>query len=417
MPPVERFAVFVLRAWWLRFRYARDARRVKRKYVNGEKIRVLFLVNETAKWKVQSLFDRFAADERFSPFVALSVADTDWKLTTEQRQEKIIGMRKFFADKGMACEVAYRSESDEALPLSSFRPDLVFYLQPWFLPPCQCPRLVSEFALAFYVPYFVPTFANKTMHCCLQLHKDVYRHFVLNEAWRRFYVENIDASFYAGEMVATGHPMLDEIRFHDSPADIKAPVIYAPHWSIPHPNNPSELNLSTFAETGKLILDYARRHPEIKWVFRPHPTLPLAIKRSGLMSEQALAEYYAAWAQIGTVSTGGGYAQIFNESRCLITDCDSFLSEYACTGNPIVHLVSGVETNRHFSPLKNLFDTYYRIENIRELEPVLDQVVVAGDDPKRAVRLAELDRAQLCLSRGGENIYRIIEDMLGGGIS
>lgn len=414
MPPIERFATSIMRAWLLRFRYARDVRRVRRKYVEGEKIRILFLVNETAKWKVQTLFDRFAADERFSPFIALSVADTDWKLTKEQRQEKIVAMRKFFAEREMACEVAYRSESDEALPLSLFHPDLVFYLQPWFLPPCQCPRLVSEFALTFYVPYFVPTFANKTMHCCLQLHKDVYRHFVLNESWRQFYIDNIEKSNYAGKIVAMGHPMLDEICFHDSPAEMDALVIYAPHWSIPHPKNPSELNLSTFAENGALILDYARRHPEIKWVFRPHPTLPLAIKRTGLMSEQALADYYAAWAQIGTVSTGGGYAQLFNESRCLITDCDSFLSEYACTGNPIIHLVSHVKSNRTFSPLRDLFATYYRIENAGQLEPTLDQVVVAGDDPKRAVRLSELDRAQLCTSRSGENIYRYVKDIVAG---
>ena len=416
VPPLERFVTTVLRAWWLRIRYRHNVRRVSRKYASGDKIRILFLVSEAAKWKLQSLFDRIASDDRLMPFVALSIADTDWKLTRDQRIEKLSKMHEFFKSMGMACEMAYDNEADEALPLNRFHPDLVFYTQPWFLPPCQCPRLVSKYALTFYVPYFVPTFANKTMHCCLQLHKDVYRHFVLNEDWRKFYIENIEKSSYAGEIVALGHPMLDSIHFNSSPMDLAAPVIYAPHWSIPHPKNPSELNLSTFAETGVAILNYAVRHPEVNWVFRPHPTLPLALKRTGLMSEREIANYYDAWGKIGTISSGGGYTRLFNESRTLITDCDSFLSEYACTGNPIVHLVSGVKSNRTFSPLKRLFDTYYKVEGLSLLERTLDQVVVSGEDPKREDRLSELRRVRLCPSRGGEDIYGYVKNIIAGRI-
>ena len=411
-PAVHRYVITKLRARFLRYRYAIATVRIRRKSRRGEQICVLFLVNETAKWKSQALFDLLSKDPRYKVSLALSIGDTDMSLSPNERAAKVSGMASWFEKRGVGdFVVAYDCKTDKALPLDRFMPDIVFYHQPWFIPPCQMPRVVSRFALTCYIPYFVPTFANNTMHCQLQLHKDVFRHFVLNETWKAFYEKNIESSSYAGELIAAGHPMLDAIAFQDRPAPLDSCVIYAPHWSIPHPKNPSELNLSTFMETGLFILDYAKRHPDVKWVFRPHPTLALALKRTGLMNDKAVEDYYSEWGKIGRVSQGGDYAKLFNESRLLITDCDSFLSEYACTGNPIVHLVSPVKNNRHYSPLKPLFDTYYKVADTNSLSQLLDDLVVAGNDPKRNLRHEALERSGLARQKGARNILMHLNDL------
>ena len=108
------------------------------------------------------------------------------------------------------------------------------------------------------------------------------------------------------------------------------------------------------------------------------------------MSKDEIDNYYESWAKVGMVSLSGGYTELFNNSRALITDCDSFLSEYAVTGNPIIRLVSKVKNNRHYSPLKSLFDSYYQVHNKDELEQTLNEIIVRGNDPLRETRLAEL---------------------------
>lgn len=414
-PAVHQYVITKLRARFLRSRYAVTAARIRRKSRQGEKIRVLFLVNETAKWKAQSIFDLLSKDARYKVSIAVSIGDTDSSLSHEERSVKVSSRVSWFEKQGIDnCLIAYDPESDTPLPLDKFKPDIVFYHQPWFLPPCQMPRVVSRYALTCYIPYFVPTFANNTMHCQLQLHKDIYWHFVLNDDWKNFYLSEIDISEYAGNILATGHPILDAIKLREGESREVECVIYAPHWSICHPNNPNEINLSTFLDTGKPILDYARSHPEINWIFRPHPTLRLALKRTLAMTEQEIERYYSEWAEIGEVSEGGGYVDIFNRSRALITDCDSFLSEYAFTGKPIVWLISKVKNKRHFSPFKYLFDTYYKVFEASALEDVLNEVVVKQRDYRKPERIAAIKRTGLISQDSARMIAERIESLLVG---
>ncbi len=413
IPLIDVFVCGRLRALWLRFRYLRNQLAITWKVRSGRRVRIIFLVSETTKWKAQAVYDRLRENTRYELLVVASLGDADWALSKEQKLHKVMDTLDYFKEHGMPCEASVDGETAETQSLAGFHPDLVFYQQPWGLPVNQTPRLVSEYALTFYVPYFVPTFANNTMHCQLQLHKDVFRHFVLNEKWKEFYLATIHSAVYAGEIVAVGHPILDVISRNDEACMNSESVIYAPHWSINHPNNPNELNLSTFPETGLFILKYAQSHPEIKWVFKPHPTLRLALHRIGLMSDSEIDAYYTAWECFARVSYSGEYASLFQASRALITDCDSFLSEYACTKKPIVHLMPKVSNNRHFSPMKNLYDTYYQVRDQETLVKILDSVVLHHEDPKQAERLAALAETGLSESTAAEKICTHIESLLG----
>ena len=60
------------------------------------------------------------------------------------------------------------------IDLEEFKPDIVFYEQPWGLPRRYKPYYVSKFALTFYLPYgfsmldYIGDY-NRNFHCHLQM--------------------------------------------------------------------------------------------------------------------------------------------------------------------------------------------------------------------------------------------------------
>lgn len=404
----------VLLAHKLRMQYRNTVVRL-RKYPSDRSIRVLFLVNESSKWKTQSLCDEMRRRGGYEAVIALTNADVDWRESKAKRHERMEGNRSFFKKRGFEVVTSYDIDGERAIPLSKFCPDIVFYQHPWGFPDEQMPRNVASFALTCYVPYFVPTSVSLDMYCHQPLHREVFRHFVTNADFETYYKANIKQSHYAGEVMGLGHTMLDELQPGDCPSNPDGLVIYSPHWSIIHPKLNSFLDLSTFLTNGQLILDYARKHPEVKWAFKPHPTLRITLHNTGAMSDEDIDAYYKGWEEIGEACYTGDYVDLFKRSRVMITDCDSFMSEYPCTRNPIIHLVSPVPNKRKFSPMQPLYDTYYKVHDNEELLRVLDEVVVAKRDPKREARLAALEKSGLLGTNAAKNILDHIEDLIGRG--
>ena len=404
-------AFAMLKAKNLRYKYRNVLKRI-RKYPKNRKIRVLFLVNESSKWKTQSLCDEMVMRGGYEIIIALSNADIDWKIDDAARRCRMDENRRFFEERGLHVVEAYDIATHKARELSKFSPDIVFYQHPWSFPEVQMPRHVASFALTCYVPYFIPTSVGLDMHCRQPLHRELFRHFVLNDGFVDYFLDNIKISHYAGEILGLGHTMIDELQPHDKDDDSEGPVIYSPHWSINHPKLHSFVDLSTFLTNGQFILDYARRHPEIKWAFKPHPTLMVTLHNTGAMSDAEIDAYYKGWEEIGEACYTGDYVELFRRSRAMITDCDSFRVEYACLGKPIVHLVSSIPNKRTFTPFEFLFDTYYKVHNNDELVKVLDEIVVKREDPKRDERLSALKTSGLLGVNAAKNILDHLEKLM-----
>lgn len=352
------------------------------------KIKVVFLINESSKWKMDALFRALSKDSRYKPLVLLTCADIDWQLDKEAKKAKLEANRDFFDRHGIEYEVAYDYEMDESIPLDRFHPDVVFYQHPWGIAHNQNPCEVSKYALTFYVPYFLPTYGIPDMEYRQDLHRCIFRYIVLNQGWADYYEKYKGRFLYAGEFLPVGHPMLDVYRqmaSKNTGSITDGWVIYAPHWSIPHPQNQNPMNLSTFLELGKPMLDYALRHPEVKWAFKPHPSLRIVLYK--ILPRQEVDDYYEKWERLGKACYTGDYVDLFFESRALITDCDSFLVEYAFTGNPIIHLKRDGYNVGSVSPLVDLFETYYKVDDTSQLDAVLDDVVLRRNDSQRQSRL------------------------------
>lgn len=387
---------------------------LKGKALQKSSINVLFLVNEKAKWKAQALYDLMAKSAFFVPSIALTIADIQSSLPNKERAKIIEENYHYFTQRGMNVVVAYNLQKGKALNLKKFNPQIIFYQQPYNLPKIQDIKETSKFSLSCYIPYYLPDYKNFELDCDKQFHQSLFKFYVLNKELEEIYKNHLKLNnIYNHNIFGLGHPTLDCIAdtLANNTSDEKY-VIYAPHWSICHKNNPNNINLSTFNLNGKLILDYAKNHPEIEWVFKPHPTLKNTLLKIGEMTEAEVNDYYAQWEKIGKCCYDSDYIELFCNSRALITDCGSFLIEYFCTGKPIIHLESPYCTNIPYPQTKIIFDTFYKVHNADELYTYLDELLEKNNDYKKEERYTVLKKCNFLNSKAAENILNNLKEII-----
>jgi len=425
----------------------KNQKRVLKKLKNKTHLNVVFYVYDESKWKSQSVYELMEKDERFNPLIVVTKNCAVEGNANYQTEEDVKRCYKFFKNKGMRVEYGYsitntphpnpphkgrgeqfclshntpqnqreqycpysdtqQKEKEQSaqnkdfgfIPFESFAPDIIIYSHPWYVYKTQGPVVCSKFALTFYIPYFIP--ASEQWHeYGLRFHQYLFRHYVPTDLVKDFYSKNMPNR---GKSLKTvGHPILD--NYANNQQKEKKYIIYAPHWTVCGDN----LRFGTFDWSGQKILDFAKSHSELNWVFRPHPLLYKFMMTSGFMKHEDIDKYYNEWKNIGIFSEGGDYTDLFNKSYCMITDCGSFLTEYFVTENPVIHLISD-----KFKPnptIKEIDKTYYTAHNIDEMYKYLEDVILNKNDYKKQERRELLTKLNL---NSTSSAKRIIDDILG----
>ena len=411
---------------------AKNQKRVLKKLKNKTPLNVVFYVYDESKWKSQSVYDLMEKDERFNPLIVVTKNCAVEGNANYQTKEDVKRCYEFFKNKGMRVEYGYLisdtphpnpphkgreqycpypdtpqkaknqstgNKDSGFVPFETFTPDIIIYSHPWYVYKTQGPVMCSKFALTFYIPYFIP--ASEQWHeYGLRFHQYLFRHYVPTDLVKDFYSKNMPNK---GKSLKTvGHPILD--YYTSNQQKEKKYIIYAPHWTVCGDN----LRFGTFGWNGQEILNFAKSHSELNWVFRPHPLMYKFIITSGFMKQDEVDKYYDEWKNIGIFSEGGDYTNLFNESYGMITDCGSFLTEYFVTGNPVIHLISD-----KFKPnpaIKAIDKTYYTANNIEDLYNHLENVILNKNDYKKQERTELLTKLNL---NKDSSAKRIIDDILG----
>lgn len=408
------FVDVLVPVWKAKCRYAKVLRRLK--IIKGQRrIKVLFVTGTPSKWKCQSLYDLMIKSTRYEPCICQTICDVEVSFCHAKRVSHLDQCKAYYDARGMNYLEAYSREREEWIDLNEFDADVIFYNQPWDVASNQVPHHVAVKSLTFQVPYYVPNYGDVDFDVKTPFQRTLFGYCAINKSWAEFYQKSVSYGLFAGRILPVGHTALDPFYLNRGKYSVKGTVIYAPHWSIDCPGNENTENYSTFLTTGRAMLKFAKAHPEIKWVFRPHPTLRTVLARTGIWSVDEIESYYADWAAIGLLSVGGGYEQLLMESAVMITDCGSFLMEYACTGNPIVHLISSTCKVKPIKPSDDLWATYYQVRTLEELDAVLNEVVVRRQDPKREERLAKVRESGLLDNYAARNILNELDQLLGFG--
>ena len=371
---------------------------VLKKLKNKTPLNVVFYVYDEAKWKSQSVYDFMVKDERFNPKIVVTKNSSSAGNPNYQTIDDVKKCYDFFKTKGMNVEFGYDIQKDKFIPFEKFSPDLIFYSHPWYVYKTQGPVVCSKFALTYYIPYFIPA-SVVWFDYDLRFHKYLYKHYVSTDMIKNIYDENIKDSVC--KLVTAGHPIFDE--YLTSNDREKKYLIYAPHWTVCGDN----LRFGTFEWSGKKVLEFAKSHPELNWVFRPHPLFYKFILTSGFMPHEDIDNYFDEWRKIGQISEGGDYVDLFKESYAMITDCGSFLTEYFITGNPVIHLISDkLQPNKI---VEEIDKTYYKAHNEQELTKYLEEVLLNKNDTNQQARAELSDKLNL---KNNYSAKRIIDDII-----
>lgn len=344
------------------------------------KIRVGFFVFETTKWNCQVFYERLKKDERFEPFILLSYFNN--KQGNIPINEYYSEAKKFFRQNGAEVYDAYdinaKEEKEKYKDLKKFKADIIFYQQPWAVKKEQCVEKTHKNSLLCYIPYCFYSM-DSYLNYLWDFQALMWKYFVETDLHKKEY----EQKYGAKNCITVGSTKLDGYHFINSEnaekcwkTKNKKRIIYAPHHSF----DDGLHEVATFRENGQFILELAKKHPETEWIFRPHPAFSDRVVKKSVMSEQEIENYYKEWEKIGSVSTGGNYYEMFSASDCLITDCISFLSEYAPTCKPVLHLRKNYQRDEFNALVKKIDEGYYQIYSNDELQEVFENVVIKNED-------------------------------------
>ena len=380
--------------------YSYALRKIQDKYNNNKKIRVGFLVNENCKWNAENLYNLLEKNEYFEPVILITLYDTRHQ-KKDMTKSSIEDNYKFFAATDKRIEKVYDEKEEKYLNIEDFDIDILFYQQPWGLDPSQSIETVSKHCVCLYYSYGI-----SVLECPSEIrpfHEKLFAYFVPNKetqaSLKKFEINCLD------NLVIVGYPKLDAYNDYKKTQQVKKTIIYAPHHSYNR-----GLKLGTFNKNGKEILEFAQKHKEYNWIFKPHPDLKEVLYKDKRYGKDFIEKYYKQWAQIGKVYEKGNYFEQFMSSDILITDCDSFLLEYMPTLNPIIRLER--KDSAKLSPLgQEIIKGIYRARNFKECINILKKLDNPNQDELKEKRIEITNSILRKTTNASANIVAVMEKL------
>ncbi len=387
-----------------------SAQRISRK----KKIRVGFVLRTAAEWSGDDLYNLFAESEKFEPtvFLCLSGAQSNDELAKSAFER---GVEQF---KSHGLNVVPMDNLNAKLPTQ----DVLIFLTPYF------PNLTGAFRLKKITAKTL--LAHITYSFFMSIRgKKFYNKSIFNITWKIFFSSIIVLELFKRKSnlgtprgLFSGYPRIDtffkknsEIRFDWKMAHPDAvKIIYAPHWSIN-----SGVKFATFQWNYKFMYEFAKAHPEISWVVKPHPALASqAVAEKLFPSIEAFKEYMQKWDELpnAQVYTGAYYQDVFATSDGMIQDCSSFIAEYQYVDKPMIYLTRDTQTLNELG--KAILKVSYTVDgkDLKAIAALMQRVFIERDDYKAAERREVFDKylnypkANSMLA--SEFIYKSIADEL-----
>lgn len=399
---------------------------VKQKISNHEKVRVMFLVDDSSKFKLSTVFENMRASLIFEPFVVvfkLYCVDKspEKEFFEEKHQEDIEEFKK----QGYPVFDAYDSEGN-IIDFEEFCPDLILLGCISYMdaknPIISSYYLYSKW-LVCYFDYGINNTAYFDYHYNSPYIVSCWKHF---SGTRYHFTEELRYSRYSGiNTKYLGYPFFDNYKninssgSEESTEKESAIVIYAPHWSIDLVGN--TINASTFLESSKTVIELARRNKQVKFIFKPHPLIKYLSVCGYTNSSFTLDDYknyISSWLSLDNCSIyeGYNYIELFKRASLLITDSLSFIGEWLPSMNPCIYLSNEDDDSKFMSRFDAIgqaaLSTYYIAKEESEIVSFFNSIVIEKRDPKYKLRENVIREFFPDIGGAGERIVKYIEKCL-----
>ena len=364
--------------------YERRLPAIEERVFSKKRIKVVFFAINIGMWKNDDVFRRFLESDRFDPYIVSFIYKHDSKSYKEYVQNE---MKEYFHAKGFPFIEGYDLVNDKYFDLKGFKPDIIFYAQPYNVEREEfgMTRFYRDCLFA-YAPYCIAINDLPSL-------RDL---FYKNICWKMFYPTGQSKEYERhylttkrDNIVVSGYLSADYLTSgtftgHDwkTGLDHRKRIIWAPHHSI---LKADLLDYSNFLEIADGMLELASKYSDkVQFAFKPHPRLMRKLYELNGWGKDRTDKYYEAWRDMpNTTFLDGEYYDLFLSSDAMIHDCCSFMVEYLFTGKPVMFvtedkdkvLMSMNETARKSMGL------HYTGSSLKDIERFINDVVLDGNDP------------------------------------
>ncbi len=364
--------------------FAASERRLSR----AKKIKVGFVIFNSSMWCGDELYNLFARDERFEPTVFLCRSNEDFRNMLVQ-DEFTQSVERF---KSHGLNLVLPTSIDDKMPPQ----DILILLSPYV------PPLPRDFRTSTLT---VKTLMINIPHSLSISKRDEFLDSSLfHVVWKMFFSSTIElelqdkmCSVGMPRGIYSGYSKMDEFfdpnRIFSFSWKLTRPdakkIIYAPHWSIN-----ASTKYATFQWNYQFMYEFAKAHPEISWVVKPHPALFFsALDENIFPSSVELEEYFQKWDDLpnAQVYTGNYYQSIFATSDGMIHDSGSFIAEYQYVDKPMIFLTREGEVFNELG--EKILAASYPVDgkDFDAISAAIQKIFLQGNDDKYAERKAVFD--------------------------
>ncbi len=362
---------------------------IRNRIRKGERIKVFFFISSTTvNFIWERLYQKFKADETFTPIVVVcpfSYASKDYMISTTR------SCTARLKEAGYNVLCGYDFEKEQYIDINrEISNDICFFNMPYD-DRCDKRFYVRNFmnCLTFYTPYSY-MLANTYTAAQMDIHECVYKIFPET---------SLHIDLCRKEALLKGKNVADFLGYIyvESLLELTSPsyewkghrpgmkkVILAPHHLV---------GLGNILMFHQFFLDIAEKYKDrISFVFKPHPILKETLLRE--WEEERINGYYAAWDKMdNTKLETGGYEDLFWTSDAVIGDSVSFIAEYTLLGKPLFFIEKPVP--HQFNAVgTEILNVQYKGKTEQDIIDFIENVVLGEHDEKKSIRSAF---AQNCL--------------------
>ncbi|MFQ9532524.1 MAG: CDP-glycerol glycerophosphotransferase family protein [Roseburia intestinalis] len=390
-----------------------------------KKIKVAFLVKDSAEWSVDALYRKLAEDERYEVAVMVAPFWLGTEITVKDTYDQAV---QYFQEKGYhtipMCEMGNGCLYHYNWHLLQ-EPDVIFMLNPHYTAFAEASNVLNFplQSLVIYIPYGFLIYGN--------IH-DQYNQLSHALSWKIFWGSDVDIEMsrkYAdcGDSNAQMSGYLKMDGFYNGEESVvrniwKIPqgldekkvkkIVYAPHWSI----REAVTGFGNFDKTYHEFYEYAKSHADTtSWIFRPHPMLRAGLVQYGVFeTEKDFDDYMKKWDELpnARVVERGEYIHIFKTADALIGDSISFLAEFQYTHKPLLFLTRKENTFNDFG--KMLIKILYTApgDDFEAIADFIQNVVIEENDSMYHQRQEFFDKYLDYWKRNGQLAGEYIKKLL-----
>ena len=321
--------------------------KVRRKKKADKEIRVAFIVQMAEIWDKESpIYDAMKEDAIFE--VDLIVVPP-YNLESKS-VEREFDKNNYFINHYPKCIQAINN--NVWISLEDMGYDYVFVQRPYdqCLPVGFRSSDIVRFAKLCYVPYgYGGADVFNAMNTNKFFFRNVYFAFLESEYMakkllRQFRTKREKENH---KIFNCGYPALEPYFLYPRVEKYKT-FTWTPRWSFD-----PVIGGSNFLNYKDTFISIVKKHPELKFVFRPHPLMFGEILSKGLMTDDEISEYLLLLDSLSVkYDKDLPLEESLKRTDVLITDFSSIIIQFYLTGRPIIYCESCIEMNEIFQKMK-----------------------------------------------------------------